>query len=609
MPIDFFPYKPWFNQKEAMNKIYEYIKDNQNVLFHAPTGFGKTPVVLAAVLPIALDEGLKIIWAVRTGNETDRPVEELLNINRHLKEYIFGFSLRGKRDMCLLAREKLITDHESVAILCRKIKNKCPYYLNLKENYIYINKPLLFSEILELARTKRICPYYLQLNMLEEATLVSLSYNYVLSKPLSWTLRSRFSLDNSILVIDEAHNIPKAVSSLNSDRISTETVKRALKEVVSFVGTRDIANKLVKLGKIMKEEGEKIKGEDDVFSPLDIYEEVGFDDNDYKLMANIVSRIYAEQLRVGTPPRSSLRHIATFFQKLIDSVNIRGIAYLKYLEKDRVYFEIWDMRSSETLTEIWDNFSNVLFMSGTLKPYKAFADVVGINNYGIVEGYFPIPKENVRAIITKGVSTKGEDLSKNMQRKYERLLEAITRQINKNTAYFFSSYRIMSKLLRKLKELSQEVGRPLFIEYEGMPGDKARSILNKFKSTSNGILAATMQGRFAEGADFPGETLEAIVLIGIPFDRLTKRTILFISYYTEIFGKRRGRFYAYVVPAIRRAAQAMGRAIRSPEDKAIIIAADERYHKKQYLSLLPEFFRQNIKLLSVSSTKWESELR
>ncbi|MHA1676605.1 MAG: helicase C-terminal domain-containing protein, partial [Candidatus Njordarchaeales archaeon] len=271
MPIDFFPYKPWFNQKEAMNKIYEYIKDNQNVLFHAPTGFGKTPVVLAAVLPIALDEGLKIIWAVRTGNETDRPVEELLNINRHLKEYIFGFSLRGKRDMCLLAREKLITDHESVAILCRKIKNKCPYYLNLKENYIYINKPLLFSEILELARTKRICPYYLQLNMLEEATLVSLSYNYVLSKPLSWTLRSRFSLDNSILVIDEAHNIPKAVSSLNSDRISTETVKRALKEVVSFVGNIDIAYKLVKLGKIMKEEVEKIKGEDDVFSPLDIY--------------------------------------------------------------------------------------------------------------------------------------------------------------------------------------------------------------------------------------------------------------------------------------------------------------------------------------------------
>ncbi|MCD6491187.1 MAG: hypothetical protein J7K59_02715, partial [Candidatus Korarchaeota archaeon] len=67
------------------------------------------------------------------------------------------------------------------------------------------------------------------------------------------------------------------------------------------------------------------------------------------------------------------------------------------------------------------------------------------------------------------------------------------------------------------------------------------------------------------------------------------------------FGKRKGRFYAYVVPAIRRAAQAMGRAIRSPKDKAIIIAADERYSKKQYLELLPEFFRQDIKFLSVNS--------
>ncbi|MGQ4894349.1 MAG: ATP-dependent DNA helicase [Candidatus Njordarchaeia archaeon] len=600
-PIDLFPYKPWFNQREAINKIHEYIKNKQNVLFHAPTGFGKTLVVLAALLPIAIDENLRIIWAVRTGNETDRPVEELQNINRHLKENFFGFSLRGKRDMCLLAREKNITDHESVAILCRRIKNKCPYYLNLKESYIYIDRPLLFSGVLELASAKQICPYYLQLNMLEEAILVSLSYNYVLSKPLSWTLRSRFSLDRAILVIDEAHNIPKAISSLNSDRISTETVKRALKEVTSFAGTKNIADKLKKLSKIMVAEGEKIRGEDDTFSPLDIYEEVGFDDSDFKLMTNIVSRIYAEQLRIGKPPRSSLRHIATFFQKLIDSVNIRGIAYLKYIEKDRIYFEIWDMRSNEILAEIWEDFSNILFMSGTLKPYKAFADVVGIDNYGIVEGYFPIPKENVKAIITRGVSTKGEDLSKDMQRKYERLLEAIAKQINKNTAYFFASYRIMSKLLQKLKEISHKLGRPLFIEYEGMSGDKARDILDKFKRTRNGMLVATMQGRFAEGADFPGKTLEAIILVGMPFDRLTKRTILFISYYTEIFGKRKGRFYAYVVPAIRRAAQAMGRAIRSPKDKAIIIAADERYSKKQYLELLPEFFRQDIKFLSVNS--------
>jgi DNA excision repair protein ERCC-2 len=68
------------------------------VCINATTGFGKTPCILSALLPFRR----RIIWAVRTGNESDRPIEELKAIDERASRRFFGLSYRGKKDMCLL---------------------------------------------------------------------------------------------------------------------------------------------------------------------------------------------------------------------------------------------------------------------------------------------------------------------------------------------------------------------------------------------------------------------------------------------------------------------------------------------------------------------------
>ena len=138
-----------------------------------------------------------------------------------------------------------------------------------------------------------------------------------------------------------------------------------------------------------------------------------------------------------------------------------------------------------------------------------------------------------------------------------------------------------------------------------MRGDKARKILEKFKeigrSGGQAVLIAPMGGRFAEGADYPGRELEAIFLVGIPFDRVTPRVKKYIEYYEKLYGKERGRYYAYIVPALRRASQAMGRALRSRKDRAVIVAGDYRY--KKYLKLLPDYFINSFKKTNISQIK------
>jgi len=139
-------------------------------------------------------------------------------------------------------------------------------------------------------------------------------------------------------------------------------------------------------------------------------------------------------------------------------------------------------------------------------------------------------------------------------------------------------------------------GRKIFVEQQEMDASETKRVLNEFKKAAyenKGILIASAAGRFAEGTDFPEKELEGVYLVGIPFDRLTTKTLLLIKHYKIIFGKSKGRFYAYTLPAIRRASHALGRAVRSPSDKAIFILGDRRY--RRLLKYLPNFARFNLR--------------
>jgi DNA excision repair protein ERCC-2 len=106
-----------------------------------------------------------------------------------------------------------------------------------------------------------------------------------------------------------------------------------------------------------------------------------------------------------------------------------------------------------------------------------------------------------------------------------------------------------------------------------------------------GLLLATMQGRFAEGADFPGKELEGIFIVGVPFDRMTMRTKLYLNYYKDLYGREKGNLYAYVIPALKRTSQALGRCLRSKQDRAVFVLGDRRYSSEGFLKILPDYIK------------------
>ncbi len=600
--LQFFPYEPREGQGELADFVFSNIRRGKNVCVEAPTGFGKTPVILAALMPLVY-RGAKVVWTVRTGNETDRPIEELKVMCDELGVEVFAFSFRGKRDMCLLARDLGLAGlgYREASYICRRKRGECPYYRGLSSSrscleYL-LGEPRTYTEILETCRDEEVCPYFLQRTLLKYADVVSLSYNYIVNERVSWTIRRVFPFRRAILVVDEAHNLQHV--NLFSDSISETTFRNAVKEAdeydfTEFLEPLTAATKKVDELKSMLQDGGL---EDSVYDPYQLASDLTGYLSD---MAKCGERIRAERLESGKPPRSSLGRLAEFWLGTLDKIGVNGIAFIASLNSGRLVLESWDMRSAEVLRGCWGMFRACVFCSGTLRPVKAFAEVVGLDNYveRVVSSSYG--EDQVQVLITRGLTTRGESVSEAMASMYVDAITCIARLLKANMAVFTASYRVMDALLKAdLASKLEEAGRKVFIERRGMSGDEARGMLIGFKSAAyeagKGVLLATMGGRFAEGADFPGKELEVVFLVGIPFDRPTARSREYLKYYIGLYGEERGLFYGYIIPAIRRAAQAMGRAIRSSEDRAVVICGDERYSK--YLGLLPDY-AANAKLVS-----------
>lgn len=611
MKENLFPYPYRDRQKEMLEKVHDEIWKS-NICIHAATGFGKTPVILASLLPYTDD--YKIIWAVRTGNETDRPIEELKTINRETGNDFFGLSYRGKRDMCLLAKEKDMggsPSYSDVSFLCRDQGRSCPYRQKLERinPEMHADDPLLYSEILDLSENLEVCPYYLQREFLPLADVVSLSYNYVIDEQLSWVIKKQVPFQQSFLVIDEAHNLQKSAAGLNSDQITLRTLTRSLNELdrIGDEKSEELYDLVNLIQHEMREFGENIDDEielemdDFLHSLLKNWGKASFEFRlDLEEMVSYGTKIRRKQLEEGKRPRSSLHHLGRFWLQVLDNLEIDGVTFLAKRERNTLVFELWDMRSAEILRDRWKKFKGCAFCSGTLKPIKAFATTAGLDKVKSISIGSFYDSQNIVAFIPSGLTTKGKKLGDKMAKRYVDSIGEFADKIESNVAAFSASYRIQRRLLEEgLKERIEEQGREFFCERKGMDGNVAREILEDYKRQANngkkGFLCATATGRFAEGADFPGEELVGIFLVGIPFDRMSLRTQIYLDYYQETYGDKKGMYYGYIVPALRRASQALGRVLRSENDRGVFVCGDERYGDRRFFRLLPDYIQNSTK--------------
>jgi len=616
---DFFPYsslRP--HQDEFVNTVFNAVRESRSVLIEGSNGLGKTISALSAVVPIAVEKNLKILYVARTHRQHDRVIEELRAI--YAKHRVSGVSIRGRNEMCLnVFAVRGAFDSKSLMEMCEllKAKKRCPYYVNVEGGtYDYIqlqqqvaSRPYMASEIMQVCKRKELCPYELVKSALSDAKVIALSYLYVFDPVIRTAFLKNLEteLQKIILIVDEAHNLPETAIDISSSTLSLYVMKQAEIEANRF-GIQDVEafaqffrTEVEKLtDQIFKEEIispdriiEIIQSHGNINKPREFFEQM------HEAGMSIKKRLLAE----GKNPRSYVHAMSEFLINWLETLGDDSYINVasRYLNKDKnktAKLEIVALDPSRITEPVFSStYANVI-MSGTLQPLEAFARITRLpQNTVLCVVPSPFPKEHVYSAVCCGVTTSMEKRTPSM---YQTMIQRITEVVENtptNTGVFAASFEVLNSLVAQ--GLENALAKPLFHERRGMTSKANEKMVQDFKACGNrngAVFLGVQGGRTSEGVDFPGNQMNSVVVVGVPYAEPTPRVKAQIEYYDKCFPGL-GREYGYVLPAMKKASQAAGRPIRTLDDRGAIVFLDYRFSTAYCRSFLPSWITNGMKTL------------
>ncbi len=546
-------------------------------------------------------------------------------------------ALQGRNNMCPLTSEEpefITGTPEELSKMCSERKHntnnrmmgkpsggkECSYYSAfLLDDGLQIRRwarreaptaEELISRSLELG----ICPYEVTKALMNEAVLVTAPYIFFLSpfirrRLLEWM---GCSLDDLIVIVDEAHNLASFARDLSSIALSTNTLRLALSEV-EVNGDHDIGGGRSIKGfiEVMKEAVDELAGdflidEDGLVPPSALSESMMVL---FRTNSNHISAMASEVLQHGTAiqdrkkaegklPRSYIHSVARFYLVWNE---LEFERYTPLVVKGRregeLFLEAFAMDPSVVTHALEETFASI-HLSGTLTPLDEYRDTISLpQDTPLLKLPPPFPISNRSVMFVNDLSTNYEMMMKDpdiVLRYRERLIEILNAVPDRNTAIFFPSFDLLNSVIgsAELEDGTRlhhmlPVNRSLFIEKRGSPQADVMELADSFRTSEGGVLVSVIGGRLSEGMDFPGDSLEMVLIIGIPYPKPNARQRALASYYDIKFGK--GWEYTVHAPASRKLQQAIGRMIRSEDEKGFAFILDKRaFHFKSSIPDLKE---------------------
>jgi DNA excision repair protein ERCC-2 len=626
----YFPYdsvRPY--QGEFINAIYNAVKDGKSALIEGSNGLGKTISALTACLPIAVEHNLKILYVARTHRQHDRVIEELQAISD--TQPVTGISTRGRHEICLnTAVTRYASDALSAMEACEflKAKNRCQYFRRIEEKaneYSDLQQhvaesTLKATEIQNLCRRRGFCPYELTKSSLSDMNVIALSYLYIFDPEIRTVFLKSLEepLANIILIIDEAHNLPETAADIASSSLTLFTLRQAEEEAKKF-RYKQIAQFTRKLKKAIEDEATETKKE--TLIPQEFLTDIVTEENEGENPKTFFESLYSTGnvikktlLADGQYPRSFIHGMSKFLLRWTQTAgddafiySLKNYASRRGLPTSRL--EIVALDPSRVTEPVFSSTWSNIAMSGTLQPLDAYVRMTGLPEQSIREVVpSPFPKEHILPIICSGVSTAMEKRSPEMYTKIIKRISEVVKYTPVSTGVFAASYEVLSALIAN--GLKKALKKTLFCEHRRMPSKENEKMITEFKAkskTGGAVLLGVQGGRSSEGVDFPGDQMNSVAIVGIPYAEPTPRVKAQIGYFEKQFPGY-GREYGYVIPAMKRASQAAGRPIRTLEDKGAMIFLDYRFGAAYCQSFLPLWIKNNLKMLPDAEGALSSEL-
>ena len=240
------------------------------------------------------------------------------------------------------------------------------------------------------------CPHKVAMDAASRANLVVCDYNYLFSEILERFLpRLGRSLDELVVIVDEAHNLPDRIRAHLGGDLSVHDLLKAAKEARSIDG--EVAHRLVGVAKAMEHflldvRSERIARKEELLDLVDVGLAKGRGGSlGYTDFVEMVSFAGEDAVRRGMP--STLPAVAEFLTRWRDQ-NVGILRLVVPGHEGKFAFRLMD--PSVLSKRVFDQVHASVLMSGTLFPAEMYADLLGIDlGRRLIRTYrTPFPKAN-----------------------------------------------------------------------------------------------------------------------------------------------------------------------------------------------------------------------
>jgi DNA excision repair protein ERCC-2 len=646
----YFPYSEYRpGQRHMLEVAATVAREGGIAMIDAPTGSGKSSVVASL---LAERKKRKIVIAVRTVSQLTTFIRELELVKRKQPQ-IKTVYLVGKGSMCPLGGDgdiyrrcegvkafsnSLMRDRADKGALTpakdpfiiQQIRQQdkehpllCPYYiaskmfvpaesigvkmvpsteLRNKADRVIAN-PVPPRELTEFCAG--ICPYELMMQAARNTDVVILNYHHLFNRDVREQLYANLGVEpqDVLLLIDEAHNCGDVITGIESVTLEERDLEQASRELSGMrrrhKGAEAVQHVLPRLTEFIKGLTNSQEAED-WFDPS-IFERMILRESLYKEMDEIVDDLMGlsetvreKNITAGEFRETAIERLTVFMVRLAHSST--DPAFLTVYRKDEsgITLEVRNIDPAAALSEVCGSHGCCILISGTLSPVESFRKYY-FNSIPVTTLVLPnaFPKEN-RLVACANDITTAFSMRQNKDNT-ARIIEYIKAfaSLKGNRAIYFPSY----KILEDYASLSTPHirNRKLFIE----PRDTAdaSAALSLFLSLpsrgESGVMFAVCGGKWSEGLDYRGEMLNGAMVIGLPLAPFNRVRRMLIDYFRHKFGME-GEFLCYTLPAINRSLQALGRVLRTPEDRGVLVLGEKRFLEKRVREGLPPWIQQEM---------------
>ncbi|MDD1674999.1 MAG: ATP-dependent DNA helicase [Methanomicrobiales archaeon] len=644
-----FPYPSYRPcQKEMLERAAEVTRTGGTLLIDAPTGSGKSSVIAALLSEAA---GRPVFIAVRTVSQLNTFIRELRLIREHRSDLKFAY-LVGKSSICPLRGEgnvyrkcegvkafsvALMTDRAERGslipakdLLIRQQIRKmspdhpliCPYYIHSKSFVpqedagvrmvasvqLRTLSERISAKVVDPERLREacgdLCPYETMVLAARGADVVVLNFHHLFDDAIREQLYQSMGVEASgaILLIDEAHNCGETVQGIRSVELGEESLDAAAHELShARHAEAEAALKVIPGIRHFMEMLHASKEPEDWFDPEIFFKTVlhgslqqGFEEIVQNFL-QISDRVREKNMRAGDFRETALEHVTRFLYACSSSRGDPTYLTVHRNSEEGVTLEVRNIDPSEALLGITKSHAACVMISGTFSPVASYRKLY-FRNEPVHTLTLPntFPKENRLILCARDVTTAYSMRSDPGNRNRIQTCINAFANLPGNRAIYFPSYQILESFAAQADAGNHEI----FIEprESGEAGIALKRFLELPGTGRSGILFAVCGGKWSEGLDYRGDLLSGAMVIGLPLAPYTRVRRMVIQYFTSRFGEE-GEFLSYMLPAVNRALQALGRVLRTPEDRGILILGEKRFLEPKIRLALPPWMQQEMQVM------------